>query len=72
MTEQEPIDTPEDDVEGHRVMGGSFGDETVPPNSADSRPPRRAVPAEDEDDVEGHSSVMQTGRPPHEMDRRRD
>lgn len=65
----EPVD---EDVEGHRVMGDGFGDERVPPNAAASRPPRQVVPDEDEDDVEGHVIVPQTGRPAHEMDRRRD
>ncbi len=81
MSDQESQDAipVDEDVEGHRVMGDGFGDDRVPRNAAASRSPSSAAKAEggtvnadNDDDVEGHVIVPQTGRPAHEMDRRRD
>ena len=69
MNDQHSPEAKSDDVEGHRVMSGDFGDDTVPRNSADSRPKKAEL--SDDDDVEGHTMITQTGRPAHEMDRER-
>ena len=69
MNEHEDTPQDSDDVEGHFRPDEAtmFGEDH--PGAA--KPPRRR-PDTDDDDVEGHASVLQTGRPAHEMDRKRD
>ena len=60
-----------EDVEGHlRPDEASMFGEDHP---GAVKPPRRR-PDQDNggDDVEGHAQMLQTGRPAHEMDRKRD
>jgi len=73
MNDQQPsLEPTDDDVEGHmRPDEVSMFGEDHPGAAKVQR--RHLAEHEDEDDVEGHASssspVIQTGRPPREMDR---
>ena len=69
QTEDGPQNT--EDVEGHlRPDEASMFGEDHP---GAVKPPRRTPDLDEaDDDVEGHMQVQETGRPPHEMDRKRD